>query len=169
MAETSNSPNVSHEDGQGNEKKALPLEKKLAAGVCLAFGLSLMITARTTKYLYKRLQQPADLSQANKVRLRDLKRPGASFQFLSNRTLLETQEQPKLNLRGMVSFMADGWREEEKPQRPEDFNPALDAAKALGIATAAVLGFFGATSGAVLWWWGVTDVSYICLKRVCAG
>lgn len=165
---------------QTKGKKPLPLEKKLAAGVCLAFGLSLMITARTTKYLYKRLQQPpAAASHPPKLRLRQLKRPGASFQFLNNRTLLDetasaaatatattTTTTTRPSLSGMMSFVADGWREEEKPQRPEDFNPAFDAAKALGIATAAVLGLFGSASGALLWWWGVTDVrvSFIPLR-----
>lgn len=156
---------------QEQQQKRLPLEKKLAAGVCLAFGLSLVITARTTKFLYKRLQQPVEPTLP-KMRLRDLKRPGTSFDFMNNQSLLENASTStagdvagqapapaRPSLRGMVSFMADGWREEEKPPRPEDFNPAKDAAKALGLATAAVFGCFGAASGALLWSWGVTDVS----------
>lgn len=163
------------ETGQPSEQqqKRLPLEKKLAAGVCLAFGLSLVITARTTKFLYKRLQQPLEVTPP-KMRLRDLKRPGTSFDFMNNQSLLENaatagevaaQAPARPSLRGMVSFMADGWREEEKPPRPEDFNPAMDAAKALGLATAAVVGCFGAASAGLLWSWGVTDVSHRTLTE----
>lgn len=163
VASTSQKPE--NDGGNNSQPKKLPLEKKLAAGVFLAFGLSLVITSRTTKYLYRRLQQPVEPTP-RKVRFRDLKTPGSSFDFRNN-AVLESQLEPKqkVSARGMWGFLRDGWRDEEHPPKPEEFNPALDAAQALGLATLGVLSLFGAGSGALLYAWGVTDVRSVLLSN----
>lgn len=122
------------------------LKKRLPLIFITAAGTALFITGRTAKYLFKKVQTPESANA--KLRLRDLA-PKKAY-FSNNKTILaqvpvvpDKQESFWTFVRGETS------KEPLPPPIPGDnFDPVFFTAKAFGIATALVLGTFGAAS----WW-----------------
>lgn len=131
------------------------LKKRLPLILITAAGTALFITGRTAKYLFKKVQTPDSSSSSTasplKLRLRDLSPQKNKAYFLNNKTILS--QSPAVMPDKQESFWAfvrgDANKEPLPPPIPGDnFDPVFFTAKAFGIATALVLGTFGAAG----WW-----------------
>ena len=151
-------------------------QKKTGAFVLLAFGTGLLLSGRTGSYLLKRVAKPGDVSRtaapARRLKLKDLAVSNdKTLDFFSNKTLsrdslLDTAPSTSSAPRTLKQFISWGDQDESvKPLPAEDnFNGALYAAKAFGIATAIVITTFAVAGYSIARLMDVHDVSRLTLR-----
>ncbi|GAA5970474.1 hypothetical protein JCM21900_003140 [Sporobolomyces salmonicolor] len=91
-------------------------------------------------------------------------RPAPSAYFLPNSHLADLSSAYATELDRLDKLHEDGRVDEEKPAPDDGFNPAVFAAKALGIATAMTFGTFAVGIWSIMKWLGADDMESLSLE-----